>query len=108
MLNLDEYIDNDIEMQLFGKVIHVKEPSVRMIEKIEKIEVDLNKDNETEKRVEVALLMINYNKENITFEREEMKVVPYEGIVEIINVVGRMKLKADLDPNLESPSQEAK
>ena len=45
MLNLDKYIYQDMEIQLFGEVVHIQQPTVGMYMEIRQIESDMTKEN---------------------------------------------------------------
>ena len=99
MLNLDSYIDNYVEITVFGKCIKVKEPTIHMIMEIDKIERDLTVENLREKRLEVGLLMINYNADGEKFTEDQLMQLPFEALNEFINTVVHMRYTADNNPN---------
>lgn len=108
MLDLDKYINNCKEVRLFGETIHVQEPTLAMIEKIDKIEEDLSEENLRDKRFQVAMLMINFNREGREYTEKELKKLPFEAIAAIVEEIGMMRFMADMDPNSESPSPAGK
>lgn len=99
MLNLDDYINNHVEVTIFGKNIKIKEPTINMIMDIDKIEKNLTVENLREKRLEVGLLMINYNVDGEKFTREQLMQLPFEALNVLIDEVAKMRYKADSDPN---------
>jgi hypothetical protein len=105
MLDLDRYINNCKEVKVFGESIHVLEPNVGMIDEINEIEKDLTKDNIDEKRFQVAMLMINFNREGKQYTEKDLKKLPFEAVAAIVEEISSMRLKAETDPNSESPSQ---
>lgn len=105
MLDLDRYINNCKEVKIFGEIIHVLEPNVGMIAEINEIEKDLTKDNIDEKRFQVAMLMINFNREGKQYKEKDLKKLPFEAVAAIVEEISSMRLKAETDPNSESPSQ---
>lgn len=108
MLDLDKYIENELEVKIFGKKVHVKEITARMMSCINKIEKDMNSGNIGEKRTEVALLVLNNNRERIVFEEKDFENIPYVVVDKIAEEVSEMKKRAEEDPNSESPSQKGK
>lgn len=99
MLDLDRYINHSTEIKINGKVIHVKQPTVSMIDKIDRIESELNADNVREKRLEVALLMLNYNEEGMKFTKEDLKEWTQEAVLKIISTMSTLRYEAETDPN---------
>ncbi len=99
MLDLNKYINNSEEVKIGNEIIHVLEPSLCMLEKISEIEKDMTEENIHQKRVDVALVMLNHNKEGKQFVENEVKSLPLEAIVEFITRIGSMRVKADADPN---------
>lgn len=103
MLNLDNYINNSMEVQLFGETINIIEPTVAMISQVTRIEENIPEEPITEMvnagRIEVALLMLNHNKEGKTFKKEDLMRIPIDGIVELIEQVSRFRFEAETDPN---------
>lgn len=99
MLDLDKYINNTISVKLKRQEIHVKEPTIAMIGKIDAIEDGVNKENAREKRVEIAAMMLSYNEEGRKIKEEELMEMPYEAVIAVINTVAKMRLEADKDPN---------
>lgn len=99
MLDLDAYIDNSIEVKLSGETYHVKEATLGMLCQMDKIEADLDETNIREKRIEIALLLINNNKENKVFTKNDLDNVPFEGLMEFVNKICNMRLSVDNDPN---------
>lgn len=108
MLDLDKYIENELEVKIFGKKVHVKEITARMMSRINKIEKDMNSGNIGEKRTEVALLVLNNNRERIVFEEKDFENIPYVVVDKIAEEVSEMKKRVEEDPNSESPSQKEK
>ncbi len=99
MLDLDKYINNSVEMKIHGEIIHVKQPSVLLIEKIDKIEETQTEDNVREKRLEIALLMLNYNEEEMVFTVEDLKEMTQEAVFKIIATIASLRYEAETDPN---------
>lgn len=99
MLDLDKYINNSIELKVHGETVHVKQPTVAMIEKLDTIQKSSNKDNMTEKRIEAAILFINNNEENKVFTEKDLKEWTLEAIAKVIAELSVLRYEAENDPN---------
>lgn len=99
MLDLDKYMNNSIEIRLFNEKVDVLEPTVKMFMEVDSIEQDLTEENFREKRVEIAHLFLNHNKQKITYKKEAILDLPFEAINTLVETVCKMKYKADVDPN---------
>lgn len=99
MLDLDKYLDNSVEMQIGGEVLHVLQPTIGMVDKIDRIEDGMNGKNVREKRVEVVLLMLNHNKEKREFCKEELYGWTMEALVKVITEMSLLRYEAEKDPN---------
>lgn len=108
MLDLDKYINNSIQIKLFGKVYDILEPTVAMTMEVTRLEEDLDAENQHEKRIESAILLLNHNKQGKKFTKEEISALPFEALTRVIAEVALLRLKADKDPNCESRSQTEK
>lgn len=105
MLDLDKYINNSIGIKLNGEVYDILEPTVRMNMEVDRIESDMTRENLNEKRLEVAEVLMNHNKQGATFTKEELKDIPFEALSMVIAEIAMLRLKAEKDPNSESQSQ---
>lgn len=105
MLDLDKYINNSIKIKFHGEVYDILEPSIMMNMEIDRIESDLTRKNLHKKRIEVAVLLLNNNKQGKHFTDAELKTIPFEGLSRLIAEIAVFRLEADSDPNLESQSQ---
>lgn len=108
MLDLDKYINNSVKVTLFKKEYDILEPSVKMVMEVDKIESNLTEKNIHDKRVETALLLLNNNRQNKIFQRNEMLKLPFEAITRLIAEIGLLRYEADTDPNSTSRSQAEK
>ena len=61
MLDLDRYINNSIQIKLFGEEYDVLEPTIKMIMEMNRIESDLTEENMHKKRLEAGVLLLSYN-----------------------------------------------
>lgn len=104
MLDLDKYINNSIEVKLNGQQYDIYEPTIGMNMEVSRIEEDLNKDNIHQKRIEVAKLLMNHNRQGKVFTDADLKKIPFEGLTQVLAEIALLKLKADADPNFESQS----
>lgn len=108
MIDLDLYINDRLEIKLFGETIHLKEPTPRMYSKLNQIEKNLTRENIGEIRVQSALLFLNYNEEGKTFEKEQFEGIPFAVVDRITKEVVAMRERAEEDPNLKSQSRKGK
>lgn len=99
MLDLDKYINNSIQIHVFGKELDVLEPTMEMVMKVDAIESDMTQENVHDKRVEIAHLFLNYNKQGIEIKKEEICKLPLEAISRLIAEISVMRYEADHDPN---------
>ncbi len=108
MLDLDKYINNSIKIQIFGKELDVLEPTLEMVMRVDSLEKDLNEKNIHDKRVEVAHMFLNYNKQGEKISKEQIKGLPFEAIVRLIAEVSLLRYEAERNPNSKSQSQQEK
>lgn len=99
MLDLDKYLDNSVEMRIGGEVIHVMQPTLRMIDKIDMIESDLTEDNIRGKQLETAVLFLNHNKEGRKFEKQDLCEWTIDAITKFITTMSILRYEAESDPN---------
>ncbi len=99
MLDLDKYINNNVEIKVSGQILHVKQPTVAMIEKIECIEENLTEENVRDKRMEVAAIMLNHNEEEKRFSQEDFKEWTQEAVTKFIETMSLLRYEAETDPN---------
>ncbi len=99
MLDLDKYLYNSVEMRIGGEVIHVMQPTLRMIDKVDMIEKDLTEDNINDKRMDVAILFLNHNKEGRKFEKQDLYDWTTDAITNVINTMSVLRYEAESDPN---------
>lgn len=108
MLDLDRYINNSIQVRLFGEEYDILEPTIAMNMQMKKIEANLTEENLHEKRLESGILLLNHNKQGKEFSEEELAQLPFEALTRVLAEVALMRLKAESDPNSESQSQKGK
>lgn len=99
MLDLDKYINNNVEMKIGGDVLHVIQPSVEMIDKIDTIEKDMTEENIREKRIEVVCMMLNHNMEGAKIKKESLYKWTQEALMKVITTMSLLRYEADTDPN---------
>lgn len=99
MLDLDKYLNNHIEMKIGGEVVSVKQPTVAMIDAIDQIEEGLTDENAREKKMEIVKLMINNNKEEKRFRKEDLKEWTMEALDKVIITISLLRFEAENDPN---------
>lgn len=108
MLDLDKYINNSIQIKLFGAEYDVLEPTIKMTMEVDRIESDLTKENLHKKRLETGVLLLSHNKQGRIFTEEELSELPFEALTRVLAEITVLRLKADADPNSASQSQAAK
>lgn len=99
MLDLDKYMEISRKVKVLGMELNIKQPTVSMIERVNTIERDLTEENILEKRVEVAEIIANNNREGIKIEKERLKELSRSALELLIAVSTGMIKEADQDPN---------
>ena len=99
MLDLDKYMEISRKVKVLGMELNIKQPTVAMIERVNTIERDLTEENILEKRVEVAEIIANNNREGIKIEKKQLKELSRSALELLIAVSTGMIKEADQDPN---------
>lgn len=99
MLDLDKYMEISRKVKVLGMELNIKQPTVAMIERINTIERDLTEENILEKRVEVAEIIANNNREGVKIEKKQLKELSRSALELLIAVSTGMIKEADEDPN---------
>ncbi len=99
MLDLDKYMEISKKVKVLGMELNVKQPTVAMIERVNTIERNLTEENILEKRVEVAEIIVNNNREGIKIEKKQLKELSRSALELLIAVSTGMIKEADQDPN---------
>lgn len=99
MLDLDKYMEISKKVKVLGMELNVKQPTVAMIERVNTIERNLTEENILEKRVEVAEIIVNNNREGIKIEKKQLKELSRSALELLIAVSTGMVKEADQDPN---------
>lgn len=99
MLDLDKYMEISRKVKVLGMELNIKQPTVAMIERINTIEKDLTEENILEKRVEVAEIIANNNREGVKIEKKQLKELSRSALELLIAVSTGMIKEADEDPN---------
>lgn len=99
MLDLDKYMEISRKVKVLGMELDIKQPTVAMIERINTIERNLTEENILEKRVEVAEIIVNNNREGIKIEKKQLKELSRSALELLIAVSTGMVKEADQDPN---------
>lgn len=108
MLDLDRYINDREEVLIFGKTVHVKEPTVAMYSEIAHLESDMDRKNMGEKRLKTAVIFLSNNEEGINFTEEQLREIPYAALDALTKRIAEMREKVEKDPNSESRSRKGK
>jgi hypothetical protein len=99
MLDLDKYMETSRKVKVLGMELNIKQPTVAMIERVNTIERNLTEENILEKRVEVAEIIVNNNREGIKIEKKQLKELSRSALELLIAVSTGMIKEADQDPN---------
>lgn len=99
MLDLDKYMEISKKVKVLGMELNIKQPTVAMIERVNTIERNLTEENILEKRVEVAEIIVNNNREGIKIEKKQLKELSRSALELLIAVSTGMIKEADQDPN---------
>ena len=99
MLDLDKYMEISRKVKVLGMELNIKQPTVAMIERVNAIERDLTEENVLEKRVEVAEIIVNNNREGIKIDKKQLKELSRSALELLIAVSTGMIKEADEDPN---------
>ncbi|MDO4470535.1 MAG: hypothetical protein Q4C84_11885 [Bacillota bacterium] len=99
MLDLDKYMEISRKVKVLGKELNIKQPTVAMIERVNAIERDLTEENVLEKRVEVAEIIVNNNREGIKIDKKQLKELSRSALELLIAVSTGMIKEADENPN---------
>lgn len=99
MLDLDKYMEISKKVKVLGMELNIKQPTVAMIERVNTIERNLTEENILEKRVEVAEIIVNNNREGVKIEKKQLKELSRSALELLIAVSTGMIKEADQDPN---------
>lgn len=108
MLDLDKYINNSIQIRLFGEEYDILEPTIKMIMEMSRIESNLTEEDMHKKRLEAGVLLLSYNRQGKEFTEDELAKMPFEALTRVLAEISLLRLKADSDPNFESRSRTEK
>ena len=108
MLNLDCFIEDRLEISIFGEKITIKEPTAGMYDEVNRIEKDMDMTNMGSKRIKVAVLFINNNEEGRLFFEEQFETLPFAVPDTICKEVIEMRKRVEKDPNFRSRSPKDK
>ena len=108
MLDIDKYINNSIQIRLFGEEYDILEPTIKMIMEMNRIESNLTEEDMHKKRLEAGVLLLSYNRQGKEFTEDELAKMPFEALTRVLAEISLLRLKADSDPNFESRSRTEK
>ena len=108
MLDLDKYINDREEFRIFGKTLHVKEPTTAMYMEISRLESGMKPENFGEIRIKSAAIFLSHNEEGITITEEQLKGVPFAVIDMATKTISAMRERVENDPNSKSRSRKEK
>lgn len=98
MLNLDEIMNRSIEVKLEGKVLHIKEPSNALFNKLMALQ-SYNGADIFDKQAEMATELLNRNRESKKFTLEQVKEYPQRVIASICKDMFKFTSENVNDPN---------
>lgn len=99
MLNLDKIMLETTEVEFMGQIIHMKQPSVLIWERINEAEKNLTAHNLMEKRAEVVKILLDNNEEGKTFDLKDVKNLSRRAMDTLIAAATASSIEADNDPN---------
>lgn len=110
MINLNEYINKNLEIMLGDDLIHVKMPSVATMGQIAVLEKGMGKDiaKDYEIKQKAVHLMLNDNVEGKEIPMSIVKQIPFNGMINLFVIIGAMRVELENDPNSKSQSQTEK
>lgn len=103
--NLDELMDKTIDFILFGELVRVQQPSVSMIKKINKFQMEAVKINENNTDVifasqcDITCSILNNNSSGKKFTVKQMESLPQNVHNKILSTILTSVLEDDNDPN---------
>lgn len=106
VFNLDSIAEQTYQFQLDGKLINVKQPSVKITKKFGAMAQVENADEIFDKQVELVTEILNNNTSSVKFTEDKVSDYPQAVLTAIINIITGAIKELDNDPNLESPSQQ--
>lgn len=110
MINLNEYINKSVEIQLGDELLHVKMPSVENMCQIAELEKGLGVDAAVDYEIKqkTAHLLLNDNMEGKQISIDTVKKIPLNGVMAVVTEVFRARVELETDPNSKSQSQTEK
>ena len=105
MLDLDKYMEISKKVKVLGMELNVKQPTVAMIERVNTIERNLTEENILEKRVEVAEIIVNNNREGVKIEKKQLKELSRSALELLIAVTQESLRKQIRNPTKNSHFQ---
>ena len=99
MLDLDKLIREGIEIKLNGKVINVRQLTVKQAKEIDKLQSEMNEKNAYEKRTQITKIILNNNLENVRFSDVDIEKIPVKLQVAIHNELNKYVYDLSNDPN---------
>jgi|LGVE01.1.fsa_nt_gb hypothetical protein len=110
MIDLNKYINANVEIQLGEDLLHVKIPSVSNMGKIADLEKGLGDDATInyEIKQKTAQLLLNDNSEEKEIPMSVIEQIPLNGLLQVIKAVFSARVELEKDPNSDSQSLKEK
>lgn len=105
MLDLDKYLNDGVDIKLFGKEVTLKMLTYKDTVEIGKLEEEMRKEDITAEkandiRAKITLIMLDNNAQNIKFDINQIKnKMPVKLQVALANLVAKFIYKLENDPN---------
>ena len=84
MLDLDAIIDQTIQIKIKGKLIHVNQPSAKLVKKMTSMQ-GLSEEELMDKQIEIVADILNNNTSAANFTLEEVSEFPQVALTAILN-----------------------
>lgn len=99
MFRFADYLNRTMAVEICGKTIRVKQPSLAINRKIANIEMGITSDNLAEKRVEVLQALVNNNTEEVVFGLDELQDYPVQAVNDFVQALNQYFGDPENDPN---------
>lgn len=98
MLDLDEIINKTFEIKLGGKVIHIKQPTACIVQKITALE---NKDSSEVIKGEKDIVkdVLNNNSDDVKFDSDYIDTLPIAVLNSVMEEITKFVSEANNNPN---------
>lgn len=98
MLDLDAIIDQTIKIKIKGKLIHVNQPSAKLVKKMTSMQ-GLGEKELMDKQIEIVADILNNNTSSANFTIEEVSGFPQAALTAILNEITGNISSINKNPN---------